>query len=145
MYNQPIETSAKEHTSADISSSQHHNDPQIEGDLDTNFQSTPSRHIGPTSATLVVSRYFRLFGKAIKTLMNAAVTIFGLGVGVGLILGDSLRARPTNPSLEVPAEGVAAAMPMSDDTSIPLCGVQSRRTVHVTLPRSTAASILPAQ
>eukprot|EP00978_Attheya_sp_CCMP212_P018680 scaffold51595_cov58-Attheya_sp.AAC.2 len=28
-------------------------------------------------------------------LMNAAVTIFGVGVGVGLILGDSIRISPT--------------------------------------------------
>lgn len=27
------------------------------------------------------------------TIMNAAVTIFGVGVGVGLILGDSFRGR----------------------------------------------------
>lgn len=29
----------------------------------------------------------------VLTIMNAAVTIFGVGVGVGLILGDSIRGR----------------------------------------------------
>lgn len=31
-----------------------------------------------------------------KTIMNAAVTIFGVGVGVGLIMGDSFRGRNSN-------------------------------------------------
>lgn len=34
--------------------------------------------------------------KTFVTIMNAAVTIFGVGVGVGLILGDSFRERSRN-------------------------------------------------
>lgn len=35
----------------------------------------------------------KVFETTVTTIMNAAVTIFGVGVGVGLILGDSFRGR----------------------------------------------------
>lgn len=39
----------------------------------------------------------------VLTIMNAAVTIFGVGVGVGLILGDSIRGREQIGSVTVTA------------------------------------------
>jgi len=41
---------------------------------------------------------FNLAGNFAHGLMNAAVTIFGVGVGVGLILGDSFRGDSTSQS-----------------------------------------------
>jgi hypothetical protein len=39
----------------------------------------------------------------LETTMNAALAIFGIGVGVGLVLGDSFRAAlPLLPSVQVP-------------------------------------------
>ena len=40
----------------------------------------------------VIAKVLSLVFRAFETVMNAAITIFGLGVGVGLILGDSLRS-----------------------------------------------------
>lgn len=41
----------------------------------------------------------------LETTMNAALAIFGIGVGVGLVLGDSFRAAlPLMPAVQVPQQ-----------------------------------------
>jgi len=52
----------------------------------------------PTTATINPKKrtkftFQRIIHQTIMTIMNAAVTIFSVGVGVGLILGDSFPSR----------------------------------------------------
>lgn len=123
---------------------------QIDSQIDheeLSSQLTPRRHTSPKK--YCSGCYFRFVGKAFITIMNAAVTIFGLGVGVGLILGDSLRARPMATSLEdTSAEGGAASMPSSNqyDTQ-PSCGAPTRTNTNSRhrSPMSGSADLLPAQ
>jgi hypothetical protein len=49
------------------------------------------------------------FSTTFSTIMNAAVTIFGVGVGVGLILGDSFRGTETVGSVTVTTTTTSAA------------------------------------
>lgn len=48
---------------------------------------------------------FELVCEVVRMIMNAAVTIFGMGVGVGLILGDSFRQPPMNGTVDEGAPG----------------------------------------
>ena len=58
----------------------------------TTTESVPKRQVIFIKSLQVVAQVLSLVFRAIETIMNAAITIFGLGVGVGLILGDSLRS-----------------------------------------------------
>jgi hypothetical protein len=143
-----IETTPTRPTSRDEAragiSRQNQIDPQIDHE-ELSSQSTPSRHTAPKKYSS--GYYFRFVGKAFETIMNAAVTIFGLGVGVGLILGDSLRARPMSTTLEdTSAEGGAASMPSSNQHDAPpSCGAPPRTNIHHHTPISGSAELLPAQ
>mmetsp|Transcript_696 Transcript_696/g.1010 ORF Transcript_696/g.1010 Transcript_696/m.1010 type:complete len:151 (+) Transcript_696:233-685(+) len=101
---------------------------------------------------------FRWIGRVLRTAMNAAVTIFGLGVGVGLILGDSLRTvAGVNPNLVGPEEGRTTSGEGSPSTTNgPSCPSSRSRgdngtsssieNASIQEPNpSTAAALLPAQ
>lgn len=47
-------------------------------------ESTNSRHISQSSPK-------KLFIQLLRTIMNAVTTIFGIGVGVGMVLGDAFK------------------------------------------------------
>ena len=96
-------------------------------------------------ACLLVFKSLELTFQVLKPIMNAAVTIFGLGVGVGLILGDSWRVTTTTN---------AAALLVEEDmgTTTSPATATCRATIRRTRPRvqeasdfSLAASQLPAQ
>ena len=60
------------------------------------LRAAPSIHSGQQDVCnrlLYLVKTVVFIGRTIVLVMNAAVTIFGLGVGVGLILGDTLRGR----------------------------------------------------
>lgn len=72
--------------------------------------------------------------------MNAAVAIFGVGVGVGMILGDSLR-----PVTVVQAVSSSSACADSASTTSPN-NLSNQNEEDIQRPtQSTAASLLPAQ
>ena len=73
----------------------------------------------------VVAKVLSLVFRAFETIMNAAITIFGLGVGVGLILGDSLRS-PT-----VTHGGTSAAFSSSDGNTTAAAAAASTVSVVV--------------
>jgi hypothetical protein len=138
-------------------------EPQI-GDQTSSHQSPPTRTERPLTRdhpqTVIpepeqqqslVQRYGRFFRNTLETLMNAAVTIFGMGVGVGLILGDSLRRQQQQQQQQQHSSGPSFALE-SDSTSdtsyntSPSCGSRrpSNRNVQ-DAPESAAAALLPAQ
>mmetsp|Transcript_4531 Transcript_4531/g.5947 ORF Transcript_4531/g.5947 Transcript_4531/m.5947 type:complete len:151 (-) Transcript_4531:308-760(-) len=102
---------------------------------------------------------FRWIGRVLRTAMNAAVTIFGLGVGVGLILGDSLRnVTGVNPNLvgsgeETPSGEANGSLSTSRGPSCRSSRTRSHDTnsssvesTYIQEPSpSTAAALLPAQ
>lgn len=114
----------------------------------------------PSNTTAATSNQYHwqhiyLVSRAFKTIMNAAVTIFGLGVGVGLILGDSLRGRTliATQTIET-AEESTTPQPETEEAAAtiisltPSCGgvARSSRSIQVQEPpTSTAATTLPAQ
>ena len=67
----------------------------------------------------------------LETTMNAALAIFGIGVGVGLVLGDSFRA----------------ALPLMPAVQVPQQQQQSMAMANATTTATTATSpyLLPAQ
>ena len=98
-------------------------------------------------ACLLVFKSLELTFQVLKPIMNAASTIFGLGVGVGLILGDSWRVTTTTTTN-------AAAILVEEDvgTTTSPATATCRATIRRTRPRvqeapdfSLAASQLPAQ
>ncbi|KAG7342850.1 hypothetical protein IV203_020794 [Nitzschia inconspicua] len=81
---------------------------QLHGPTPFSNDNTPSRHTLQQSTMLMKpSRKFYLdmtVGLAIlvhllETTLHVMVAIFGIGVGVGLILGDSFRASPSSSSV----------------------------------------------
>uniref|UniRef100_A0A6U6K1E2 Uncharacterized protein n=1 Tax=Odontella aurita TaxID=265563 RepID=A0A6U6K1E2_9STRA len=62
---------------------------------------------------------FELVSEVIRIIMNAAVTIFGMGVGVGLILGDSFRPSSVDGDAEEEAtvEGSRSSAPFHEQPS----------------------------
>jgi hypothetical protein len=107
---------------------------------------------------LVVFKSLELTFQIVKPIMNAAVTIFGLGIGVGLILGDSWRGTTTmtnaTPNATATASlveedmGGTANSTTTTSPATPTC----RATIRRTRPRvqeapdiSLAGSQLPAQ
>jgi hypothetical protein len=105
-----------------------------------------SEHSWWIRACLLVFKSLELTFQVLKPIMNAAVTIFGLGVGVGLILGDSLRVTTTtmNTSESLVEEGMGTTTSPATATC--------RATIRRTRPRvqeepdfSLAGSQLPAQ
>mmetsp|Transcript_21975 Transcript_21975/g.30592 ORF Transcript_21975/g.30592 Transcript_21975/m.30592 type:complete len:153 (-) Transcript_21975:1385-1843(-) len=102
---------------------------------------------------------FRWIGRVLRTTMNAAVTIFGLGVGVGLILGDSLRnVTGVNPNLvgsgeETPTGEANESLSTTNGPSCRSSRTRSHDTnsssvesTYIQEPSpSTAAALLPAQ
>ncbi len=54
----------------------------------------------------------------VSAIMNAAITIFGMGVGVGLILGDAIRERSRIPVNLQFDHNVNNTTPPSDDTTV---------------------------
>mmetsp|Transcript_32738 Transcript_32738/g.48503 ORF Transcript_32738/g.48503 Transcript_32738/m.48503 type:complete len:190 (-) Transcript_32738:299-868(-) len=112
--------------------------------------------------------------QAIRAIMQAAATIFGLGVGVGLILGDSLRSRPlvvTNPNIslveqqqqhpeeeddnennrrspELTPQGEISARPPPTEPLPSCCGrsmYRARSNVQEAPPSLSTAALLPSQ
>jgi hypothetical protein len=100
------------------------------------------------SARYTLALVFGIVG----TIMNAAITIFGMGIGVGLILGDSFRDRSTTTTMATSSSRSEEVVLVSA-TSSPSCG----RATGTTILRSTrriqepptislaAANLLPAQ
>lgn len=94
---------------------------------------------------------FELVGEVLRIIMNAAVTIFGMGVGVGLILGDSFRPSSVE---DAPGEGAPVregGVTTNRTMSLPLeeTGLTPGRAVVVVesvsdSPRSSLSD-LPAQ
>jgi hypothetical protein len=88
-------------------------------------------------------RLLSLFSQVIRNpLMNAAVTIFSLGIGVGLILGDSFRDER---SADHPNDATDEDVPRLayDRRSNPR--PQRRHQIEELPGHSPAAALLPAQ
>lgn len=66
-----------------------------------NFCCNLPRLIDYHSTAQFKSLPFCLVERIIIAVMNAAISIFGLGVGVGLVLGDSFRGRSTTIAVAV--------------------------------------------
>lgn len=49
---------------------------------------------------LLLCHFFLVVTSLVTAVMNAAITIFGMGVGVGLILGDAIRGTNQDPNLD---------------------------------------------
>jgi hypothetical protein len=102
-------------------------------------------------ACLLVFKSLELTFQVLKPIMNAAVTIFGLGVGVGLIIGDSWRVTTTTTTTTTTnAAGSLVEEDMSTTTSP--ATATCRATIRRARPRvqeapdfSLAGSQLPAQ
>jgi len=72
----------------------------------------------------------------LETTMNAALAIFGIGVGVGLVLGDSFRAAiPMLPSVQMPQQQQQQSVTVSNAT---------QATTEIITPPSVP-NLLPAQ
>jgi len=68
--------------------------------------------------------------------MNAALAIFGIGVGVGLVLGDSFRAAiPMLPSVQMPQQQQQQSVAVSNAT---------QATTEIIAPPNVP-NLLPAQ
>ena len=68
-----------------------------------------------------------LLAQILKTIMNAAITIFGVGIGVGLILGDSFRAIPSSEGAEVASNSSSSNMSLSPPTTSTTTSYNIRR------------------
>lgn len=64
---------------------------RIEAEAETEIHSS-----GATQASLKTLSIQEILQKTFKTIMNTVVTIFSMGVGVGMILGDSLHQRSSH-------------------------------------------------
>ncbi len=53
-------------------------------------------HTGATHPSSRILSIQKILQKTFKTIMNTVVTIFSMGVGVGMILGDSLHQRSSS-------------------------------------------------
>jgi hypothetical protein len=98
-------------------------------------------------ACLIVFKSLEFTFQVLKPIMNAAVTIFGLGVGVGLILGDSWRVTTTTT-----ANAASSLVEEDMGTTTSPATATCRATIRRTRPRvqeapdfSLAGSRLPAQ
>jgi hypothetical protein len=99
-------------------------------------------------ACLLVFKSLELTFQVLKPIMNAAVTIFGLGVGVGLILGDSWRVTTTTTATNAAAILVEEDMGTTTSPATATCRATIRRTrphVQEAPDFSLAGSQLPAQ
>ena len=71
----------------------------------------------------------------LETTMNAALAIFGIGVGVGLVLGDSFRAAlPMLPSVQAPQHQQGTAMTNNTATTMAAQTENELRSVSNLLP-----------
>ena len=96
-----------------------------------------------------------LFRTAIFAIMNAAVAIFGVGVGVGLILGDSFRQSPMRTADDVAQDLLSRPFDQSEedagrqggvgDRSEPRSGLPFNSVGHQILLEAPSLSNLPAQ
>ena len=89
-------------------------------------------------------RVQKVITTTVSTIMNAAVTIFGVGVGVGLILGDSFRGRETDGRVTV-ATGTPAASRVGDGYTERDNGVLDNAMVRSHEEASRNGDLLPAQ
>lgn len=73
----------------------------------------------------------------LETTMNAALAIFGIGVGVGLVLGDSFRAAlPLLPSVQVPQQ---------QQQSTDMANVTAAQAGNEVVDPRSVPNLLPAQ
>lgn len=84
----------------------------------------------------------RILKTTFTTAMNAAVTIFGVGVGVGMILGDTYTVRRTSNVNTMSISGE----PIQDNNESQN-GSQSheQRVYDLSVPGENQGSVLPAQ
>mmetsp|Transcript_26450 Transcript_26450/g.57964 ORF Transcript_26450/g.57964 Transcript_26450/m.57964 type:complete len:246 (+) Transcript_26450:243-980(+) len=83
-----------------------------------------------------------VFAYLLETTMNAALAIFGIGVGVGLVLGDSFRAAlPLLPSVQAQQQTTSNG---TTTTANPATTIATRVENEIFLPRDVP-NLLPAQ
>ena len=116
-------------------------EPVLEVRLSTRTTTSQSQNHLKGHPIVVVFTVNTLFG-CIVLIMNAAITIFGMGIGVGLLLGESFRSP--NSRLTRPAVAAVGENSLSNETAATAATAAARRRVIVTHTTTTSTSTNPS-
>jgi hypothetical protein len=144
-------------------------DDRTNNELATNSQSTAANSLTTRKRDIILCYSIFVVTSVVTAIMNAAITIFGMGVGVGLILGDTIRGSAST-TISSASRGVVNTTAVATSTTTtshslgetsvvvvrpatPHCRAAIRRIPHSrtapqTTPimaRSSSSSIMPAQ
>eukprot|EP00535_Pseudo-nitzschia_heimii_P005333 CAMPEP_0197179190 /NCGR_PEP_ID=MMETSP1423-20130617/4229_1 /TAXON_ID=476441 /ORGANISM="Pseudo-nitzschia heimii, Strain UNC1101" /LENGTH=223 /DNA_ID=CAMNT_0042629071 /DNA_START=201 /DNA_END=872 /DNA_ORIENTATION=+ len=82
----------------------------------------------------------------LETTMNAALAIFGIGVGVGLVLGDSFRATlPLLPSVQASQQQQQHQHQQAQQSTVAPNRPVEEMASHELIDRRSVSNLLPAQ